>query len=223
MIQKDIEALVAFEAEVDGIVDLTGNSGRRVRRVLERYFSSGTFDLLLSAPLELSNFQFACYMDIIMEGCEMAQDYVAVQDYASALGQRMTFAAQTVNVSERTYRLCISAEKLSETMKGRQAFLRTAAMGVRRIIAMIEMRDRLVGHQALEDAFFARFYVDDPTLDTEEDRQITKDLFDALLLQDYQKIGELPVMLVDLAGHLDYEVLEALRRAVEAMPVTKAA
>lgn len=218
MSQKDIEALCAFELAVEGIVDLTGNCGKRVRRVLERYFPGGIFDLLLSAPVKFSNFEFACYMDLVREGCEWAQDCVAGN------GRRMTFSAQVVNLQERTYRLSILNQgSLPESMKERQAFLRDTSVGVRRIIMMIEGTEDLAGHRALQDTFFDRLYNEDPTQDTEENRALMRGRFGALISKDYRDITALPVALVDLATQLDPDAWEALRSETERQPLRKAA
>ena len=222
MIQDDVEALCAFQSAVYAVEDLVGNHGKRVLRVIERYFPAGVFDLALPGSVELTHFQFACYLATVAEGCEMANDYASAveEEVLAAQGARMRFRSEVVDVGRRSYRIIIEPEHIPQTMRGRQVFLRTANQGVDRVLSMIDMRN-VLAQEELEDSFFVRLFSDDPSLDTEGARDCVKEQFDALLRQDYHGISVLPVALVDLAALIAPEVSEALRSAVERTALRK--
>ncbi len=216
MIRYDFDRLTSLRTIIDSVIDLTGNIGKRVRRVLEQFFPAGAFDLLLQAPVELSLFQFACYLDFVRDGCEVANDI------GESLTRHFHFAVVVADPLKRLYRLQITPQSIPESMKDRQAFLRDFGAALEGIISMMALRYVGIVSET-EDLFFPKLFTDDLDADTPENRKAIRDRFERLLEKNFAGITDLPVMLVDLAAVLVPEISEALREAIESSSLQKAA
>lgn len=197
--QSDLEFLRFICATIDAVVHLEGNCGKRVRKVLERWFPKGTFDVVVPVSEGMSTFRFACHLGDVEFGCELANE--AAYD----VHEQVHFSV-TAEDSWKEYRLRAEV-KIPETVRARQKFLRNFSYLLCRVSASICQELRGPAHER----FFTHLFEGVAEEDTEENRTRAIRQFEALTSFDYREVLDAPTMIVLLAGRLEPDVYKAMR------------
>lgn len=120
---QNIQSLREFRSAVEGVQDLTGNSGKRLRRVLDRYLAHGFISLPIEVPRQMRLFEFARYLNLVLEGCEMAE--AAMADYEPQMPSR--FRAEITSLEHRQVMIRIFPGKAIPPVDARPAAVSSCA------------------------------------------------------------------------------------------------
>ena len=203
MYQNDLAILESICDAIDAVTGLSGNCGKKVRRVLEKYFPNGVFDMVLPTPRLSSPFAYACYLrEMVDFGCILANE-------ASHDTEAQVHFIVTPAEGWKHYRLRAELSAIPETVKARQKFLWEFEYLLQRIRTGIHLDLRGSAHEL----FFSKLFEGCLEEDFEENRATCMRQFNALLNRDYREILQIHDAVVSLAGFLDSRVRAALCEA----------
>lgn len=203
--------LFAFSDAVQEVAYLTGNSGRKVRRMLERYFHEDVCTFELQFPQTISRLAFADRVFFVSKACQLAN--TAVQEFN--LATKAHYGFEVSDLEARRVRLVVRATA-PESMSGRQQFLSDIAFGLSRVTAMLLFhQDAPVDDAYHERCLFEELFADNPDANTPERRATVRAQFEALVEGDFASLAETPLSIIGLAALLNAAVEVESRRLDE--------
>ncbi len=220
IVQRDYDSLYVLREMINQATRISRNCRDKVSQTIEQTFPGGAFWALLQAPKELTDFQFACYLHLVRDSCDVANDAgLSLPD-----SRHFRFDVQVVDLAERTYRIVSGAQDTFDLANYQRGFalLRDTAKALCHILNAMVHR-AFTNPVVLEDVYFSTLFFEILPGDTRATPSEMKHVFEVLMAGHYEQITTFPLVMVYLASTLKPEIAEALRDAMERTPFLSAA
>ena len=198
----NVNTLKAFVEEQDTHSYLTGNCGRTVRRFLERHFSNNVARFTVKSECA-HLLQFAHDRGELDWGVKMAE---RVLQHTEEEGN-LSFCVVNVDAVAKTMQVVVAAQEIPLNVKGRLSFLKHVAFGLRRFIALAELRGL-----SLDVAEAASSVGSVAGYPAPIDSALVLSHFDKLMASDFSELDATPDYVVELAMWLNPAILQEMAR-----------
>ena len=202
---SDSEFLKAIAYKLTLTADLPLENGKKILSIFEKTFINGEFNIILQAPVNLSVFQFACYLDrFVNPGVVNANRLLAKQFPVLGLS---VYAADGQN----TYRIVGRVSPMPEALTAMSSLMRNLAGA----LTQIERQITREGRNVPEESFFKHICESNLHADTPEHREEVKAFFSGILSRSIQAYTHVPYSLYRLASWIGSDIEYRAEQSME--------